>query len=644
MESKYEGKGGDGPLSGEDAMELEHVIGYTGHFVQTLFYHPTQAKTIVYGMGATVVIADLTDPHKQDFLRGHDNEISAVAISADGGLVASGQKGSTLHKGFDSPVIVWDFEERRDVYQLLGLSHSVENLCFSSDARFLAASGGDKNILMVWDMQTGEVVVCKGNLKPISSITWGPVDTSGRRPAYSLITACNAQVYRNMLEYKIETMAYGMTSERFQLPASGLVRDYNTAVVRYDPQSQTTTYIAGTAVSDMCVFNVDQCLYRASVGVSTGGIYSSVSSSEYILLGSGDGTVKKLRGFDQRWTLEGECQLEGAVVSLSLSPDEVDILAGTNAGKMYRVLIADMTFVEVAASHITPVAAVDFGKRSDIFSTLSKGGRLNVRDLSDYALVGSTLIQNRGEGKCLLFRDNGDLLTGWDSGAIECHSGTDVSKKWDIAQAHNGAVCSLAEAPGKYIVTGGEDKCVRIWTTDSGIELICQFAEHRGAVTGVLVDLQQPHILHSCGLGRALLSYDLKKERRITIHQMSGNSDGAFLSLAQRRDSELELVTAGSDGRILFWDADEDAPVQNILDPNRMRLNCISMSPSGRFVAVCGEDHQTKIYDIQTESLVAVGIGHSSNVTGIVWSPDERQCVSVGDDCCVCVWNFYGTQ
>jgi WD40 repeat protein len=292
---------------------------------------------------------------------------------------------------------------------------------------------------------------------------------------------------------------------------------------------------------------------------------------------------------------------------------------------------------------VTAVAAVDFGKRSDIFSTLSKGGRLNVRDLSDYALVGSTLIQNRGEGKCLLFRDNGDLLTGWESGAVECHSSVDVSPKWNIAQAHNGGVCSLAEAPGKYIVTGGIDKCVRIWTTDAGVELICQFAEHRSAVTGVLVDLQQPHILHSCGLGRALLSYDLKKERRITIHQMSGNSDGAFLSLAQRRDSELELVTTGSDGRILFWDADEDAPVQNILDPNRMRLNCISMSPSGRFVAVCGEDHQTKIYDIQTESLVAVGIGHSSNVTSIVWSPDERQCVSVGDDCCVCVWNFYGS-
>ena len=62
------------------------------------------------------------------------------------------------------------------------------------------------------------------------------------------------------------------------------------------------------------------------------------------------------------------------------------------------------------------------------------------------------------------------------------------------------------------------------------------------------------------------------------------------------------------DGRLLFWDADEDAPVQNILDPNRMRLNCISMSPSGRFVAVCGEDHQTKVHAI---SLGTDGSSHA---------------------------------
>jgi len=213
---------------------------------------------------------------------------------------------------------------------------------------------------------------------------------------------------------------------------------------------------------------------------------------------------------------------------------------------------------------------------------------------------------------------------------------------WERANAHRGYTRTVAES-ANYIVSGGDDKCVRVWQRQ-GQDLLIQFAEHQKAVTAVCIDIGQDHLIHSAGADRSLLTYDLKRERRTVIHQLSGSTDGWFTSLAQRTDNELELVTTGSDGRILFWDCDEPAPVQNILDPNRMRLNCISMSPSGRYVAVCGEDNQTKVYEIRTESLIAVGIGHSNNVRSLQWSPDERQIVSVGTDSCICVWNFYGTE
>lgn len=225
---------------------------------------------------------------------------------------------------------------------------------------------------------------------------------------------------------------------------------------------------------------------------------------------------------------------------------------------------------------------------------------------------------------------------------IRAHSSSNGQLLWNRANAHRGMTRSVKES-ANYIVSGGDDKCVRVWQRN-GLDLLIQFAEHQKAVMGVLIDRGQDHLIHSCGADRSILTYDLKRERRTGIHQLSGNSDGWFTSLAQRTDNELELVTAGSDGRILFWDCDEPAPVQNILDPNRMRLNKVSMSPSGRYVAVCGEDNQTKVYDIRSESLIAVGIGHSSNVRSLEWSPDERQLVSVGNDCCICVWNFYGTE
>jgi WD40 repeat protein len=47
---------------------------------------------------------------------------------------------------------------------------------------------------------------------------------------------------------------------------------------------------------------------------------------------------------------------------------------------------------------------------------------------------------------------------------------------------------------------------------------------------------------------------------------------------------------------------------------------------------------------LQTMKLPVVSrsVGHSGRVLSVRWSPDEKQVVTVGSDCCVAVWNFYG--
>jgi hypothetical protein len=49
------------------------------------------------------------------------------------------------------------------------------------------------------------------------------------------------------------------------------------------------------------------------------------------------GKVKRLRGTDTRFQLEGELQLDGKVISLSLSNDGKELITGTSSGKIYRV-------------------------------------------------------------------------------------------------------------------------------------------------------------------------------------------------------------------------------------------------------------------------------------------------------------------
>merc|ERR1712054_206359 len=101
-------------------------------------------------------------------------------------------------------------------------------------------------------------------------------------------------------------------------------------------------------------------------------------------------------------------------------------------------------------------------------------------------------------------------------------------------------------------------------------------------------DLKKPHIVHSCSLDRTVVSFDLKAERKVNYH--AANNAGGFTSMAQRRDSELELVTVSTDGLILSWDCDEADPVNAILDPSRLKLSSAAVSPSGRYLMVCGDE------------------------------------------------------
>lgn len=62
-----------------------------------------------------------------------------------------------------------------------------------------------------------------------------------------------------------------------------------------------------------------------------------------------------------------------------------------------------------------------------------------------------------------------------------------------------------------------------------------------------------------------MYTFDLKAERRVVGHQLNRSAVGNFTCLAQRVDSEQELITGTTDGQLLFWDCDVyDKPVGRI--------------------------------------------------------------------------------
>ncbi len=132
-------------------MELDQIIGFNGKFTNTVHCHPTHKDMLVYNVGSLVVVESLTERHNQQFLRGHDMQITCLTLSNSGNpllndpnkgkMIASGQMGTQFQKMPEAPIILWDFEKRSPIFVLKGIQINVKHLAFSPDDRFLAGFG-----------------------------------------------------------------------------------------------------------------------------------------------------------------------------------------------------------------------------------------------------------------------------------------------------------------------------------------------------------------------------------------------------------------------------------------------------------------------------------------------------------------------
>ena len=93
-------------------------------------------------------------------LKGHTNEVRAIAISQDNHFVASGScanlVGDTCQEG---AVILWDLRQATDIWQLNDSLHDgwITGLDFSPTGDYLVVSSDDGTVAM-WDVETGELV------------------------------------------------------------------------------------------------------------------------------------------------------------------------------------------------------------------------------------------------------------------------------------------------------------------------------------------------------------------------------------------------------------------------------------------------------------------------------------------------------
>jgi cilia- and flagella-associated protein 52 len=648
------------PHPDDDPLQLEHMIGYAGMFRSTVISIPN-TDLFVKSIGCLVAIENLNDQFDQKFLRGHDMQISALGVSPRGTYIASGQVGTVSYKGNAAPIFVWDVASQRRITALRGLTQRVNHIEFSTDERFLCAMGEDC-LLYVWELATSEVVYGQKLPVPASILKWVEHKQENRRISYELVIGYNNTVYRGDFQYDLGRVQWSLKLVPYTMPPGGsIIRVFTDVEVAADMSS---LYV-GTTGGEVMVFRRGATVFRACIPVCTQGVSTLMvlPTSGNIVVGGGDGTISILEGSDMGWSLKTKSRIESGVRAMSLknrgpgsaaAGDGEEFLLGTSSGTVQcgRIRDRDIRCEIIQEGHTAPITALAFDTTAADFSnpsanhffiTGAKSGELRAWDIIDYRCVGVSTISKHGSILVLLFLDSSKVLVGTEDGSIRCMDFPGLEKThWYIATAHRDGTNSLALAQTKdvrYLVSGGNDSVVRVWKL-SNRELLTQHSDHKKAVTTVLVDCQSPNIIHSCGMDGQLVSFDLKTNKRITIHMINS---GSLFDMTQRTDpkSEIEIVTCDSTGKILQWDIDVREAVYAIQDPTRKTLRTCAISPSGRYLAFSGDDSYLKIIDILSNEVVSLGQGHSGAVNRLCWTPDERQIISAGSDLCLCVWNFY---
>ena len=158
-------------------------------------------------------------------------------------------------------------------------------------------------------------------------------------------------------------------------------------------------------------------------------------------------------------------------------------------------------------------------------------------------------------------------------------------------RGHTGVIWSVAFSPdGRRIVTGADDRMVKVWNAVTGKELLT--LRGRG---------------------------------------------GAFAPVAFSPDGR-RLATGGGNNTLKVWEADTGRELLTLKGRNGP-ITAVAFSPDGQRLVTGSKDAMVVLWDAANGNQLLTFDGHSNRVNAVVFSPDGRRILTGSDDGTVRLWD-----
>uniref|UniRef100_A0A665V8A7 WD repeat-containing protein 90 n=1 Tax=Echeneis naucrates TaxID=173247 RepID=A0A665V8A7_ECHNA len=639
-------------------LKLNRIIGFGGGTTKYALWTKS-GDAVVYPCHAIIVSMKISS-NQQRFFIGHTDKVSALAFNGNTTLLASAQTGN------HSVVRVWNYQKGNCLAMFRIHAHSLSSLNFSYSGGVLCGVGKDshnKTMVVVWNTlnvsRGGEVTVLAKAHTDVDIHTMKVASFDDTR-----MVSCghdNIRLWRvrngtlrscpvNLGEYH----SLDLTDVAFE--------EGNFSNQHLDERtlfaSSRSGHIFEIDYSRVVIRNVRRLLpaqqqhmgsrEKRTFNTGPGIAINSISvSSSFCVTGSED-------GFLRLWPLDFsavflEAEHEGPVSLVSVSSDNLQVLAATSTGNLGFLDVRSRGYNTLMRSHTDTVLGFSVDGVRRHLTTASSDGTVRIWNMDSLHQLYDFVSE---DSPCsVAFHPSEQVFScGFSSGIIRVF---DISSAKLLAEhnQHRGEVVGLAFSPdGEFMYSAGSQGILALYNSSEEdynvIRVLCNVVARGGEhAPDALAVSRDSRCLAFVGPSEHIVTIADARSLDELLH-----IDVSILDIkSPRLDSALKvcfslasinhLLVATSANKILWVSTETGRLLREMSNVHKHQCSSLAVSEDGRFLLTAGQN-TVKVWDynMQLDINSQMFIGHSQPICQVSFTPDQLGVVSVGD--AIFLWHF----